>query len=121
SRCCASFPERATSSISRRPAMQSSNSGVRRAAGGRQRGSAMIETSVCICVVLAVALGALWTGNIMLRYYQLEKAVQAAARYGARSETVPGGGAVRRRTSAEITSFLTKAAQNGKPAIDVTK
>jgi len=86
-----------------------------------ESGSAMIETAVCITVVLAVALGAVWTGNVMLRYYQLEKAVQAATRYGARSETIPGGGASRRRTTAEITAFLQNAAQNGRPAIDVSK
>jgi len=83
-----------------------------------ERGSALIEGAVCMAVILAIGLGALWTGNIMLRYYQLEKAVQSAARYATRSESIPGqSSANRRRSATEIATFLGNAAQNGKPAI----
>ena len=101
--------------------MRSSNDGVGLAS---ERGSALIEGVVCMAVILAIGLGALWTGNIMLRYYQMEKAVQSAARYATRSESIPGqSSANRRRSATEISTFLANAVKNGKPAIsssDVT-
>lgn len=75
-----------------------------------ERGDALIEAAVTMALVLAVGLGAFWVGNLVLRYYQLEKAVQTAARYGARSEYLPGGGPARRRTAAEIQQYTIGAA-----------
>jgi Flp pilus assembly protein TadG len=82
-------------------------------------GSALLEACVVIPVILAIGLGAFWTGNLTVRYFQLEKASQAATRYAARSETVPGGGASRRRTAAEIKQFVVDTAANQKPALTI--
>ena len=75
-----------------------------------ERGSTIVEAPAAICVILALGLGAFFIGNLVLRYHQLEEAVGAGARYGARATAVPGGGAERRRSAAEITAFVQDAA-----------
>ena len=71
-----------------------------------ERGSTIVEAPAAICVILALGLGAFFIGNLVLRYHQLEEAVGAGARYGARAAAAPGGGADRRRTAAEITAYV---------------
>ncbi len=76
-----------------------------------ERGSALVEAPFAIIIILVLGLGAFFIGNIVLRYHQLEEAVGSSARYGARAQTIPGAGAGRRRSAAEITAFAQQAAQ----------
>ena len=76
-----------------------------------QGGNAMIETPVAIVVMMVFGLGAFWIGNLVVRYHQLEEAVHAGARYGARAYYAPGQGANRRRTANDIVTYTTTAAQ----------
>jgi hypothetical protein len=75
-----------------------------------ERGTALVEAPFAICILLAIGFGAFWIGNIVLRYHQLEEAVRAGSRYGARTYFAPDGAGQRRRTAAQITDFTTQAA-----------
>jgi Flp pilus assembly protein TadG len=86
---------------------------------GQERASALLEACVVLPVILAIGLGGFWTGNLTVRFFQLEKASQSATRYAARSETVPNGGASRRRTAAEIRQFVVDTAANQKPPLAI--
>jgi Flp pilus assembly protein TadG len=76
-----------------------------------ERGTALLESPFAIITLLAIGLGVFWVGNIVLRYHQLEEAVRAGSRYGARTYFAPGGNGQRRRTSAQITTFTSNAAR----------
>lgn len=76
-----------------------------------EQGAALVEAPAAIVVILAIGMGAFFIGNLVLRYHQLEEAVGAGARYAARAATVPGGGAERRRTAAEIETYVQFAAE----------
>lgn len=86
-----------------------------------ERGSAMVEAPAAIIVILSIGMGAFFIGNLVLRYHQLEEAVASGARYGARAQLVPGAGAARRRTAAEITAFTQQAAKPlGAVTVEIT-
>ena len=76
----------------------------------RESGAAMVEAPIAIAVLLMLAFGAFWIANIGVRHHQLNEAVNAASRYGARSYYAPGGNVERRRSIPEIKAFATKAA-----------
>ena len=77
-----------------------------------ERGAALVEAPLALVMILSLALGALWLGNVVVRYYQVDKAVEAGARYGSRAEFAPGDGPIRRR---ERTQVVAQVQQAGAP------
>lgn len=80
----------------------------------RERGAALVEAPLAIVLVLSMGLGALWIGNVVLRYFQLDKAVEAGVRYGSRAEFAPNDGAQRRRDRAQVVAEVRQA---GAPVV----
>lgn len=75
-----------------------------------ERGASLVEAPFAVALVLAIGLGAFWIGNIVVRYHQLDKAIEAGARYGARAEFAPGDGANRRRSGEQVVNQIVQAA-----------
>src|SRR5437867_1216671 len=93
--------------------------------GRDERGTVLIEAVVASVIILGVGLGGYWLASVVTRYHDLEEAVAAAARFGARNEYNPRYGtpsnpctnssgtnvcSTRRRTANEIVSYTTCAA-----------
>jgi len=78
----------------------------------------LVEAAIAVIIILGVGLGGYWISSVVSRYHQIEEAVAAAARYGARNEYNPqypstcanGVCSTRRRTANEIVTYATCAA-----------
>ena len=82
-----------------------------------EQGAVLVEAAIAVIIILGVGLGGYWISSVVSRYHQIEEAVAAAARYGARNEYNPqfsscanGVCSTRRRTANEIVSYTTCAA-----------
>jgi hypothetical protein len=75
-----------------------------------ERGTALLEAPAAICILLTIGFSALFIGNLVLRYHQLEEAVRAGSRYGSRAYFAPNGGGQRRRTAQQISDFTVSSA-----------
>ena len=73
-------------------------------------GTALVEAPAAICILLVIGFSAFFIGNLVLRYHQLEEAVRAGSRYGARAYFAPNGNGQRRRSAAQISDFTIQAA-----------
>lgn len=84
-----------------------------------QGGTALVEAPVAICILLGISFAAFFIGNLVLRYHQLEEAVRAGSRYGARSYFAPDGSGQRRRTAQQINDFTVAAASPVVPTVQI--
>src|SRR5438309_5971671 len=82
-----------------------------------EKGAVLVEAAIAVIIILGVGLGGYWISAVVSRYHQVEEAVAAAARYGARNEYNPkytscanGVCSTRRRTANEIVTYATCAA-----------
>src|SRR5437764_3798602 len=81
-----------------------------------EQGAVLVEAAIAVIIILGVGLGGYWISSVVSRYHQVEEAVAAAARYGARNEYNPqfscanGVCSTRRRTANEIVTYATCAA-----------
>ena len=89
-----------------------------------ERGGAIVEAPMCICIVFLLGFGCLTLVQVMWTHIHLASAARDVTRYAARVEYDPSAASVtasRRRTDVEVKQWAAEvASEAGVTASDVT-
>jgi len=89
-----------------------------------ERGSAVVELPMCICIVFLLAFGCVTLVQVMWTHIHLASSARDVTRYAARVEYDPSATTLssnRRRTATEVANWAAEvAAEAGVTASDVT-